>query len=99
MLVICEIGDLTAGALWSSDAFLTEQEPAEPASLHQWNISSLLCILTATTCNLHSDSLAGVQNGTYLIYRLDLFCGVRFQESDLKKTTHVFSLKREQFSV
>lgn len=56
MLVICEITDLTADALWSSDAFLAGQEPAEPASLHQWNTSSLLYDLTATSCNSHSDS-------------------------------------------
>lgn len=56
MLVIWEIADLTADVLWSSDASLAGREPAEPASLHRRDASSSLCVLTAASCNSHSDS-------------------------------------------
>lgn len=50
MLVVCEIADKGIDALRSSATFLVGREPAEPASLHQRNTSSSLCILTASSC-------------------------------------------------
>lgn len=56
MLVVCEIADKGINALRSSATFLVGQEPIEPASLHQRNTSSSLCVLTAFSCRLHSGS-------------------------------------------